>query len=452
MSGWRIIQDACAKYPDQFFTVIRPDSNVTVIPRKFIEEIHNRPETEVVATDGFVSDLLGKYTRIHILLNGHLGGKAVLKRLTPRLAPFARETADELELAAEMELPRPTEEWKEFCLNACVVKVVSRLTAKLFVGDTLCRNPEWVKLNLDLVEDIFRTTLVMRHFPTFMHPFLGAILPSRYGLERKFQGIHSYLVPLINERRRLAAANPEYVQATDVLAWMDELAEGYEKSPSWLATRYIWTLIGSLHSVSELVMNSIYDLCEHPEYFAPLRQEIEDVLQGGTRWGKTSAQSLLKMDSFIKEVQRHHPPSAFGFKRVTHSPIEFSDGTQIPVDTYMAVATTSPSLDGFDGCDKFDGLRYYADRVKTDGNVRCLYTATDKQHIHFGHGRHACPGRFAAAIEIKLILAKLLSQYDFKRAGTSRPREIRLLEFTFNDPTATIMMRRRKTDLAESKS
>jgi len=30
----------------------------------------------------------------------------------------------------------------------------------------------------------------------------------------------------------------------------------------------------------------------------------------------------------------------------------------------------------------------------------------------FGYGRHACPGRFFAANEIKLILARLLLDYD----------------------------------------
>jgi cytochrome P450 len=32
----------------------------------------------------------------------------------------------------------------------------------------------------------------------------------------------------------------------------------------------------------------------------------------------------------------------------------------------------------------------------------------------FGFGRHACPGRFFAANEIKLIVARLLMDFDIK--------------------------------------
>jgi cytochrome P450 len=37
-----------------------------------------------------------------------------------------------------------------------------------------------------------------------------------------------------------------------------------------------------------------------------------------------------------------------------------------------------------------------------------------KENMGFGYGRHACPGRFFAATEIKLIVARILLDYDFK--------------------------------------
>lgn len=35
-------------------------------------------------------------------------------------------------------------------------------------------------------------------------------------------------------------------------------------------------------------------------------------------------------------------------------------------------------------------------------------------HLVFGYGRHACPGRFFALAEIKLILAHMILTYDIK--------------------------------------
>ncbi|KAM0310232.1 hypothetical protein ACHAPQ_012508 [Fusarium lateritium] len=39
---------------------------------------------------------------------------------------------------------------------------------------------------------------------------------------------------------------------------------------------------------------------------------------------------------------------------------------------------------------------------------------TSDAHLAFGHGRHACPGRFFVAHELKLIIASLLLDYDIK--------------------------------------
>ena len=43
----------------------------------------------------------------------------------------------------------------------------------------------------------------------------------------------------------------------------------------------------------------------------------------------------------------------------------------------------------------------------------------------FGTGRHACPGRFLANLEGKLLLSKLLLKYDFKlKDGEKRPKDL----------------------------
>jgi cytochrome P450 len=40
--------------------------------------------------------------------------------------------------------------------------------------------------------------------------------------------------------------------------------------------------------------------------------------------------------------------------------------------------------------------------------------STSPDHLVFGHGRHACPGRFFAAMELKAMLAHILINYDLK--------------------------------------
>ena len=37
--------------------------------------------------------------------------------------------------------------------------------------------------------------------------------------------------------------------------------------------------------------------------------------------------------------------------------------------------------------------------------------------MNFGHGRHACPGRFFAALEMKLLLVYVVMNYDVRVIG-----------------------------------
>lgn len=42
--------------------------------------------------------------------------------------------------------------------------------------------------------------------------------------------------------------------------------------------------------------------------------------------------------------------------------------------------------------------------------------------VAFGHGRHACPGRFFAANELKAMLAHVVSEYDVRLEEATYPR------------------------------
>ena len=65
--------------------------------------------------------------------------------------------------------------------------------------------------------------------------------------------------------------------------------------------------------------------------------------------------------------------------------------------------------------------------------------------LFVGYGRHACPGRFFAAAEVKLILAHLLTNYDFKYANgrTKRPPSLGIETQNLPDPSIEILMKRR---------
>lgn len=152
------------------------------------------------------------------------------------------------------------------------------------------------------------------------------------------------------------------------------------------------------------------------------------------------------------------------FKRIVKEDIILSDGLILPTGAYICVVNTSGI-----GCEseEFDGLRYArkrtslletqpADQGEHQGPElkarQTWYSSTDRSHITFGHGRHACPGRFIAAVEMKLVLATLLMRYDMsfgdggktRQAEDRRPKNLQVLELGFQDPSVRTYFRKRE--------
>lgn len=73
----------------------------------------------------------------------------------------------------------------------------------------------------------------------------------------------------------------------------------------------------------------------------------------------------------------------------------------------------------------FDGLRFYRMRQASGQDNKYKYSSVTKSDLSWGFGRNACPGRYLSAINIKLIMAELLTNYDIKLGdGVSRPQNI----------------------------
>ncbi|GAP84828.2 putative cytochrome P450 [Rosellinia necatrix] len=454
-SGWDIIKKGCETVPSGLFTVVRPESNITIIPRKYVDELANLTDDRLASNEAIVNDMMGPYTGADILLKRYLGHHAVNTKLTPQLHMLVEHIEEELEITASEDPLDITEEWSEHRLSPYIYRLMARITSRLFLGVPICRDKRWLQLQLDLVMAIFHTILLMRNFPRFTHPLLGAVIPARKRLKKCMEELHDFLEPLIEERMAIDAkynsrgqmTSDQYEKPNDVMQWMMDIATDEEYTADNLANRFVYTIMGSIRSVVEVVMNCMYELVERPEYIEPIREEMRQVLAEDGGWGKRSAGRMLKTDSFIKEISRHYPPSALAFRRITKEKIVLHDGLVLPKDTYICIATTSPAQDEVPNPYEFDGFRYYNERMAHKvGASRYDYAATDSTHIGFGHGRNACPGRFAASLESKMLLAHIILQFDIKLppSRTTRPKSVKMMDFKIQDSQATIMMRKLK--------
>lgn len=101
----------------------------------------------------------------------------------------------------------------------------------------------------------------------------------------------------------------------------------------------------------------------------------------------------------------------------------FPDGTLIPAGNWVLAPMYPMSLDDdlFPEAKKFDAFRFSRLREQPGEGNRHQFVSTSASHINFGHGKRACPGRFFASNEIKLLLAYTLSSYNIKYTEDQAP-------------------------------
>ena len=130
----------------------------------------------------------------------------------------------------------------------------------------------------------------------------------------------------------------------------------------------------------------------------------------------------------------------------------------LPKDSYIAVAAgpISSSECEYASPRTFDGFRFH--RLRAEPGVSAhshQLVTTGLESMTFGHGRYACPGRFFASNESKIILAKLLLNYDIrfehqkqekggKMSGESqRPVNLVFADACYPDPAVKVLFKKR---------
>ena len=134
--------------------------------------------------------------------------------------------------------------------------------------------------------------------------------------------------------------------------------------------------------------------------------------------------------------------------RLALKQIVLSDGTVIPKGANMFVSMKILEDDTiYPNAATFDGYRFYNKRKQPGNEHKHQFVATTSEHFVFGHGVHACPGRFFAASETKILLLHLLLKYDWKLQSGGRPPNIENGVESITDPRVQILFRSRKSEV-----
>ncbi|OJJ68822.1 hypothetical protein ASPBRDRAFT_198415 [Aspergillus brasiliensis CBS 101740] len=370
-------------------------------------------------------------------------GNDLTKYLNKVTEPLANETS-----VAVRELLTDNEEWHTIRLKDVIMALISRISSRVFLGEKLCRNEEWLRVTQDYTTDGFLAAEELRMWPAAVRPIVHWFLPRCRKLRAQVRAARRVMEPILEERRRLKQALQAEGQPSqgfdDAIEWFEKAAKGRPYDP---VSAQLILSVAAIHTTSDLTCQTMTHLVQHPEILDPLRREIVDTLQQHG-WKKAALYNMKLLDSVIRESQRLKPIGNASMRRIALKEVKLSDGTVIPKNGMLAVSAHKLwDEDVYKDASSWDGYRFYKMRDDPERQTKAQLVTTAPENLAFGHGKHACPGRFFAANEVKIALIYLLLRYDWKLPEGTVPK-VRHGGFSMTvDPTLKMCVRRRREEM-----
>ncbi|OSX67134.1 hypothetical protein POSPLADRAFT_1164419 [Postia placenta MAD-698-R-SB12] len=420
-----ILQEGYHKY--KVFRVSLVDRWVVVVSGADMnEELRKVPDTHVSFQEAADDLIQLKYT-IAPDVNEHPIHTPVIRGpLTRNLGALFPDVVDEINVAFPELMPPAAKrgDWVAVSVRDTMGRIVSRASNRIFVGLPLCRNPDYLKTVVEFAFSVAKSRTIINAAPAVFRPIVGHFLPWAKRAVRN-AGVH--VKPLIRLRvsKMQDAGDDQTDKSCDYLMWLIEEAQKTKQNLDIVVQGILVSNFAAIHTSSNSITHSLLNLAAYPQHVQPLREEIEGIIKE-YGWTKEAIGKMWKLDSFMRESQRLSGISGISVMRKVLQDITLSDGTYLPKGTLVVAAAFATHTDEryYENPEVFEPFRFYDMRTENDA-LRKQYVNTSREFITFGHGKHACPGRFFAVNELKAMMAYIILHYDVKlEEGVSRPENV----------------------------
>ncbi|KAL9135843.1 MAG: hypothetical protein Q9175_002948 [Cornicularia normoerica] len=441
-----------------------------VLPRSQTAWLLEQPDN-VLSTSAFHYDSLeGEYafTTPQILKDPY--HEHVLHKYLPRrIAPLIPDMWEEIRVAMDQTWGMDTQAWKEIGIWKNMMRIIPSITNRMTLGLPLCRNEDFLKNVGKFAMDVITcASIYLMLTPRFLKPIIGPLItiPNT----RHWRNTAKYTLPIITKRlanfnRKQEDPSFEWDEPNDYVSWHINIAtaEGRhdELTPDMISRRLMPINFAAIHTTALSVTNTIFDLLSSEyslEWLEGIREEAERVLaEEGGQWTKAGLARCHRSDSAIRESMRI---SNFMTRNVLRKVMpeegieNKAEGWRAPKGVLLGLDMHSVQHDPkiYPDPNTYDAFRFSRPREEADalmvqsevnGIKNTGLTTTSDIFLPFSHGRHACPGRFFVALEMKLLLAYMVMNYEVEPLK-SRPPNVWFGQSSMPPMKASIKVRRKE--------
>ncbi|KAJ5041685.1 uncharacterized protein L3040_005257 [Drepanopeziza brunnea f. sp. 'multigermtubi'] len=460
-----LVQEGYYKYSKNNLPFVLP--NITtgpevILPMSQMDWLLQQPDTVLSQTEVNRQFLQADWTMLHpkIIQDG-IHADVIKREMTKFLGDFTEDVEEEIDYAFRTLWGTDTKNWVQVSAYHTMLDVIARVSNRVLVGLPLCRDEEYLDSSKSFARFVVVQAAAISQCPNFLRcivaPLLNIFDTIRYSKSVK------YHVPIIEHRK--SGPSDDENKKNDYIQW--SIDHSFRKNnPSERATDLISKRLSvlqfaAIHSSAITLTNLLIDLASSArisDYLSIIRNEVtaELAAENGV-WSKAVLARMVATDSTIRETLRLWAFVSRGLLKevVKQGGVTLPTGEHLPKGTKVGYHNypIHHDADFYPDPMAFDPLRFCsrgeADEA-ADGKLpaeaakkNIPLVRTSSAFMAFSHGKDACPGRFFASQQLKLVVAYIALNYDIEPLA-SRPDNLWLVGSQGPPMDVNVRIRRRE--------
>ena len=189
--------------------------------------------------------------------------------MAARLNAMVRQEVDN----AVREYMPPCEDWTEVCINSTLLEIVAKVSGFVFAGSEMSKSPEYIDACKNYTVHFMTAVSAIKAIRPWLKPFLAPRVPELRRVRECKNQVIKILTPIVEERMRLKATDPNWQQPDDMLQSMIDRSNRKDRLAE-IADCQLGLIFAAIHTTTMTVTNILYSLAVTPEYLEPIRNEV----------------------------------------------------------------------------------------------------------------------------------------------------------------------------------
>ncbi|CAG8956641.1 hypothetical protein HYFRA_00011952 [Hymenoscyphus fraxineus] len=427
-AGYDLFRRGYEQFKNGVFRVTTDEGELVVLPNSALDELRTLGDDHITRYEPMDIKTQGNHTGLHAADDGLA---FLIRNEINRKLPMVTDMMHPEAVTAVPSTLGRLPDWTPVIPARSLMGIVAVVIGRVLVGADLCRDRVYIEHTNLFSRTLFTCARQLVQLPRYFRYLARYFMPEFWQLRTSRRRVSEFLRPVIAERQRALRLGLDVPE--DNITWTLRRLGNDVKDTVDAITHEQFGLSVSANSVTMLTaIACLYELAVEPEVVEDLRREI---IAAKARHGdKLNSKALFEMkllDSVMRESMRLSPTNATRWMRRANRPVKLSDGTVIPTGTVFRVLASPPLFDAdiYPDPFKFDAYRFVRlregsvkDPIGYNNREMYQFVSAAKENLQWGLDRHACPGRFFAAVVIKLILAEVIEHYDIRMPGGAKDK------------------------------